>query len=555
MNLGEDTILNNRYQILRVLSDKGGMGLIYQAHDLNLHGTVVIKQSRFTEQELRRQYPDWPATQVHDYAEYLRRAFEREARLLFGLRHNALPRVLDYFATPDGNQYFVMEFIPGKDFAELLNDRLQQNQGPFPLDQILGWVEQILDALHYLHTSFDPPIIHRDIKPLNLKLMPNGQVILLDFGLAKGARPGMSVAESLLGYTPHYAPLEQINRKAGQRQPTDPRSDLYSLAVTLHHLLTGQVPPDAVERVGAVAQGDPDPLLPAHELAPAVPAPVSAVLQQAAAVFVKDRPATAAEMQQMLRQALIPASPTAIVPETDMELLTIVRPKSKTSKARLGQNISIPAYFSPGSLWDQVISGSPRVNLLVMNPASGPGREASRDYVAAVRKARTNGLTVVGYVPTSYGSRDPAMVKAEVDAYKTWYGVDGIFLDEVSADVTGISYYRELAAYIRAEPGALVALNPGTFPAEEYALVGDVMLVFEGSYSSYLSMETPAWAANYPASKFWHVVYDAPTAQEMKEAVRLSRHRNSKQLYVTDGGLPNPYGRLPAYWLEEVSEV
>jgi serine/threonine protein kinase len=196
---------------------------------------------------------------------------------------SALPRVLDYFATPDGNQFFVMEFIPGKDFGELLSERLRQNQGPFPLDQVLGWAEQILDVLHYLHTNFDPPIIHRDIKPLNLKLMPNGQVILLDFGLAKGARPGMSIVESILGGTPHYAPIEQINRKVNQEQPTDPRSDIYSFAVTLRELLTGELPPDAVERVQAVAQGESDPLRPAHELVPTISATVSAALQRAAA--------------------------------------------------------------------------------------------------------------------------------------------------------------------------------------------------------------------------------------------------------------------------------
>ncbi len=76
MNLNESEIPNQRYQILCVLSDKGGMGVIYQAHDLNLNGTVVIKQSRFTEQALREKNPDWSAGQVRSQAEYLRKAFE-----------------------------------------------------------------------------------------------------------------------------------------------------------------------------------------------------------------------------------------------------------------------------------------------------------------------------------------------------------------------------------------------------------------------------------------------------------------------------------------------
>ncbi|MGH9839889.1 MAG: spherulation-specific family 4 protein [Blastocatellia bacterium] len=528
MSLGEDTILNNRYRILRVLSDKGGMGVIYQAHDLNLTGTVVIKQSRFTEQELRQQYPAWPIEQIRNQAEYLRKAFEREAKLLFGLRHSALPRVIDYFATPDGNQFFVMEFIPGKDFGELLNERLRQNQRPFPLDQVLGWAEQILDVLHYLHTNFDPPIIHRDIKPMNLKLMPSGQVILLDFGLAKGARPGMSVVESIHGHTPHYAPLEQINRKVGQEQPTDPRSDLYSLAVTLYHLLTGQLPPDAVERVAETISGGDDPLRPARELSAQIPLAVSEALQRAAALNPNDRYPAAAAMREALQAPRI---------------------------TEQNQRIAIPAYFYPGSLWDRVIAEHPKVSFMVMNPASGPDSAINQDYVAVVSKAKAGSLTVIGYVHTSYGSRDPAVVKAEIDAYKTWYGVDGIFLDEVSADVAGVLYYRDLATYIKADPGRLVVLNPGTFPAEDYALVGDIILVFDDSYSAYVSVQTPAWVFNYPANKFWHVVYSAPTAREMREAIRLSRQRNGRHVYVSDGVLPNPYDSLPSYWSEELKEI
>src|SRR5262249_18960614 len=267
---------------------------------------VVIKQSRFNDEAFMRQkFPDLKGAALRSQTECLREAFEREARLLRGLRHNALPRVIDYFDL-DGQQSLVMEFIPGKDLGEMLTERLRNNQGPFPLHLVLDWADQLLDALHYLHTQFDPPIIHRDIKPQNLKLMPNGQVILLDFGLAKGARPGMSVVQSIRGGTPHYAPLEQLNRKAKPEQPTDPRSDIYSLAVTLHHLLTGELPPDAVDRVQSVAQGGPDPLRPAHELVPAISKTVSVALQRAAAVFTKDRPATVAELRLLLRQVATP---------------------------------------------------------------------------------------------------------------------------------------------------------------------------------------------------------------------------------------------------------
>jgi formylglycine-generating enzyme required for sulfatase activity/serine/threonine protein kinase len=275
----EGNVLNYRYQVEHVFNDKGGMGLIYQATDLNLRSTVVLKKSRFVDEQSRS-------------------AFEREARLLYGLRHNALPRVIDYFITEDGSQFFVMEFIPGQDLSEMLSDRIERGEGPFPINQVLDWGDQLLDALHYLHMH-NPPIIHRDIKPQNLKVMPNGQVILLDFGLAKGAVSGMTLGSaSIQGYTPNYAPLEQM-RGSG----TDARSDIYSLAVTMHCLLSGQMPPDAVSRAIETLSAQPDPLRPLQEISPSFPTPVSEALQRACSLNQNERPATAQAMREVLRQA------------------------------------------------------------------------------------------------------------------------------------------------------------------------------------------------------------------------------------------------------------
>jgi serine/threonine protein kinase len=244
-----------------------------------------------------------PPEELRSHAEYLRKAFEREARLVRGLKHHALPSVIDYFTTGDGHQFFVMDFIPGKDFGELLDERLRQNHRPFPLDQTLDWADQLLDALDYLHTRFESPIVHRDLKPLNLKLIPDGQIVLLDFGLAKGATPGMSVVSaSNHGYTLQYAPLEQIRGKG-----TSVRSDLYSLAVTLHHLLSGAPPPSAVDRVAETTSGEADPLRPLHEVNPQIPAVISEVIQRAAALNPNERYATAAEMHEALLKAMQPA--------------------------------------------------------------------------------------------------------------------------------------------------------------------------------------------------------------------------------------------------------
>src|SRR6185503_13619676 len=129
--LSADTVLQNRYLIVRLIA-QGGMGAVYQATDQRLGNTVALKETFFNE-------------------EHLKKAFEREARLLAGLRHPALPKVSDHF-TEEAGQFLVMEFIPGKDLAELMAER----SGPFPLNDVLGWADKLLDALEYLHTQTMP---------------------------------------------------------------------------------------------------------------------------------------------------------------------------------------------------------------------------------------------------------------------------------------------------------------------------------------------------------------------------------------------------------------
>ncbi len=297
MNLkAGDLLSSGRYCILRLLSDAGGMGVVYEARDGSLGDVVVIKQSRFSNIEALRPNPNFKgSSDVSLLAELadLQKDFEREAKLLRRLRHQAFPTVFDYFKTAEGEQFLVMELIHGDDLEELL-----QKQRP-TVQQALDWADQILDALHYLHTNFEEPVFHRDIKPQNLKLRPNGKITLLDFGLAKGAVDGMSKPMgSVPGGSENYAPLEQSNGVG-----TDERSDLYSLAVTTHHLLTGQRPPKAGVRAMQKLMSQPDPLQPAHELNRLVTPVVSACLQQAAAIEPDQRFASAAAMRAALKAA------------------------------------------------------------------------------------------------------------------------------------------------------------------------------------------------------------------------------------------------------------
>lgn len=276
------------------------MGAVYEAIDQRLDTTVALKETLFSEERLRKQ-------------------FEREARLLARLHHPALPRVSDHFSEGDG-QFLVMQFIPGDDLSE----KMARKRGPFPADQVLTWADQLLDALDYLHTQ-DPQIVHRDIKPQNLKLTPRGQIILLDFGLAKGQAGDISrvtTGASIFGYTPNYAPLEQI-----QGLGTDSRSDLYSLGATLYHLMTGVKPPDALTRAAALVNGQPDPLAPASVANPAVPPDVDAFLAKAMAQNREQRYATADDMRKGLHAS---DSATTVVNRGEAQTMLFPQPAKNT---------------------------------------------------------------------------------------------------------------------------------------------------------------------------------------------------------------------------------
>src|SRR5436190_2931371 len=264
--------LQQRYRIDKLIG-QGGMGAVYLANDERFNSTVAIKETLCMNDGFRK-------------------ALEREARLLNSLRHSALPRVSDHFLEDEG-QFLVMEYVPGDDLMQTL----ERKGKPFQYEQVLNWADQILDALDYLHNQ-ENPVIHRDIKPQNLKVTPKGQVILLDFGLAKGNvtdAGNLTAAKSIFGYSRNYASLEQI-----QGTGTDPRSDLYSLSATVYHLITGAPPEDALTRAMAVLSNQPDPLLPATSVNPAIPDGIAAVLHNSLDLTAARRPTSALDLRNRL---------------------------------------------------------------------------------------------------------------------------------------------------------------------------------------------------------------------------------------------------------------
>ena len=216
--LAPRTLLAARYEIVAAIA-VGSMGTVYAVRDLRSDGaTRALKELLATNAT-----PATPTEQAE--AETW---FKREADLLRGLRHPAVPRIYDTFSAANLH-YLVMDLIPGA----TLEDVLLRGEGRNPReDQVLSWADQILDVLSYLH-SLPQPMIFRDLKPANIMLTPEGEVRVIDFGIARLFT--RKLTGTAIG-TPGYAPPEQYQGLA------EPASDFYALGATMHHLLTGRDP-------------------------------------------------------------------------------------------------------------------------------------------------------------------------------------------------------------------------------------------------------------------------------------------------------------------------
>lgn len=231
-------MLRGRYRILRVLGG-GGMGAVYKSEDTRHNGLLVAVKEMRTDMEVQgvrhnEAEIEGERTREKEERRQLLEAFRREAQILSDLHHRNLPKVTDFF-TEGGRPYLVMDLIPGESLEKKL-DRLRGQ--PMDEAEALQYSIQICEVLSFLHTQ-DPPIIFRDVKPANIMVLPNGQVKLIDFGIARTYKEGKRRDTMSMG-TAAYAPFEQFGK--GQ---TDARSDIYSLAATLYHLLTGRPPTPA----------------------------------------------------------------------------------------------------------------------------------------------------------------------------------------------------------------------------------------------------------------------------------------------------------------------
>ncbi len=267
MNLDRGTILHGRYRIVDILGE-GGMGAVYRAVDENLGVEVALKENFFTSDEYARQ-------------------FHREATILAGMRHPNLPRVTDHFVIENQGQYLVMDYMEGEDLRERI-----ERTGILPEDEVIVLGVAICDALTYMHER-ELSVLHRDIKPGNVKVTPAGEVSLVDFGLAKIVEGNRETTPGARAMTPGYSPPEQYGTAR-----TDPRTDIYSLSATLYEALTGAVPEDGLSRVMEQKA-----LTPVRKRNPEISRRLAQVLEKALAVKPEDRYQNAADFKRALISA------------------------------------------------------------------------------------------------------------------------------------------------------------------------------------------------------------------------------------------------------------
>ncbi|WP_164689166.1 SUMF1/EgtB/PvdO family nonheme iron enzyme [Herpetosiphon llansteffanensis] len=266
--LRRGTILQERYKIMTFIG-AGGFSRVYGAIDLRLKVPCAIKENNEFDQSAHVQ-------------------FLAEAQLLARLRHPSMTKVSDYFTDPSGAQFLVMEFVPGKDLEKLMDEA----ETIVSWRTVAEWGKIVCDVLTYLHTQ-DPPIIHRDIKPANLRLTPNGDLMVIDLGIAKEYRDGTATNRAAQAYSGGYSPIEQY-----LGQGTDPRSDLYALGATLYHLLVGKMPPEAPNRLRGISMQT------VEQARPDIPVLMARAVDRAMAIEPEHRPPSAAALHMVFERVL-----------------------------------------------------------------------------------------------------------------------------------------------------------------------------------------------------------------------------------------------------------
>ncbi len=412
--LPKGTVLAKRYQITQVVG-LGGMSTVYAARDMRFANTFkpcAVKEMSDTSQGKA------------DRAQLLQ-TFEREANLLAGLSHPAIPKVYDYFTQGD-QVYLVLEFIKGNDLETVLN----ANEDLIPQETVLEYALQIVDVLAYLHNHKPLPIVFRDLKPSNVMLTDDNRIVLIDFGIAKAFQA--RTKGTMIG-TEGYCPPEQY------RGMSEPRGDLYSLAALMHHMLTRIDP--RLEAPFTFAERPPT------KINPSVSKNVEALILRALAYLPEDRFATAEEMRQaietcMTRQRIGTHLMTGSVAGLGGSVANDGQPRLRWKFMAEDEIRSTPLVHD-GVLY----TGTYDQNLYALDPVTGALRWKFATEGGICSTPAASGDVVI------FGSEDNNVYALNVAQHSVQW------LFQTKARVRSSAWLTDTACYIGSDDGHLYALD------------------------------------------------------------------------------------------------
>lgn len=219
--------------------------------------------------------------------------------------------------------------------------------------------------------------------------------------------------------------------------------------------------------------------------------------------------------------------------------------------------LAVPAYFHPAvapKKWARLVSLAPLTRFVIINVHNGPGEDVDVTYLAVIDALRDAGVRMLGYVDTAYGQREPSVIAQEVSTYRARYGLDGVFMDQVSSGLEELDHYAQCVVAARTAGGHFIALNSGAHPHPGYVDLANVTVTFEGTWAQYKTLEVPEWVHRFPASRFSHLVHSMPR-KAFARGLALSAQRHAGSVFLTDGSGDNPWDRVPQRLVTELGAM
>ncbi len=441
------TVVHERYKVASVVG-RGGLGTVYYVTDV-----LFGRNNAYALKELI------------DQSRSARRQFEQESQWLQALDHNHIPKVREYFEWQQ-RLYLVMDFVDGENLEQKLT-----RAGGMPLSeqQVVAWILPICDALGYLHSRM-PPILHRDVKPANIIVTPSNHPVLVDLGIAKEHLPGANQTATFVrkAGTEGYAPPEQYST-AGK---TGPWSDVYALGATMFQLLTGRMPPTAVERVALDA-----PLAHPREVNVLISEPIDSAIYRALAIRPSDRFQTVGEFVVALRNSpALNASGHPISPPKPISPPPSVAsypspPRSASSPAMMPS--AVPAPPSGQNPW---AVQSPMPMQVPSPPRSRPSVAPLKPSLPPPAPPRVKVATSVATDPAfsehlstpQLSTPDPERTSSRRPT-RTFLLGGGLLIALVAVAFIGINLVRAMTPPDRTSPNATVTGYYAALQAQDYA--------------------------------------------------------------------------------------